>query len=366
MSGGFLEQMARGSAERVAQAKSRLGEGELLARARALPPPLPLALDARGFDLIAEVKLRSPAAGRFAPPSPPVPPGGAAPPSRPVPPGGAAPPNREPAAAARDLAPAARELTERVEGYARAGAAAVSVLTEPERFDGALEHLQAAAQALDALRVPAMRKDFLVDPYQVLEARVAGAGGVLVILRMLSESQAAALLDCARDMGLFVLLEAFDEADIDRAHAIVETRLAPARARRNAAPEAARAAGAAGPLVSGAAPITLLVGLNCRDLDTLQVVPGRLESLAGRLPVRVPRVAESGVGSAADAARVAAAGYDLALVGSALMTGGDPATLVRDLLAAGRGAIRRATDRRPAAASTDPRADGRAADRREH
>jgi indole-3-glycerol phosphate synthase len=292
MSGGFLEQMARSSAERVAQARSRVGEGELLARARALPSPPALALDARGFDLIAEFKQRSPAAGSLVP-------------------------------AARDLAAATRDLTERVAGYARAGAAAVSVLTEPACFDGSLEHLQAATRALAPVGVPAMRKDFLVDPYQVLEARVAGASGILVILRMLSERDTDALLDCAQEVGLFVLLEAFAEADIDRAHAIVEA--------------------------PGGAAATVLVGLNCRDLDTLQVVPGRLESLVDRLPAGVPRVAESGVGSATDAARIAAAGYDLALVGSALMTGGDPAVLVRDMLAAGRSAAaRRAGASQPA------------------
>ncbi len=293
---GFLAQMARSSAERVAQAKARVGESELRALARASPPPPPLALSARGFDLIAEVKLRSPAAGRLA---------------------------REAGA----LAARARGLADRVEDYARGGAAAVSVLTEPERFDGALEHLQIAARSLGAFRVPAMRKDFLVDPYQVLEARVAGAAGILLILRMLGERASEGLLDCARDLGLFVLLEAFDEADIDRAHAIVEARLA-----RESAPP-------------GAAQTALLVGLNCRDLDTLQVVPGRLESLVGRLPASVPRVAESGVASAADAARVAAAGYDLALVGSALMSGRDPAARVREMLAAGRRAAGRAADR---------------------
>ncbi len=308
MSGGFLEQMARSSAERTAKARSRVGEGELLARARASPLPPPLALSAQGFDLIAEFKQRSPAAGSLVP-------------------------------EARGLATETRDLTERVESYARAGAAAVSVLTEPTRFDGSLEHLQAATRTLDALRVPAMRKDFLVDPYQVLEARVAGAGGVLVILRMLSERQADALLDCARDLGLFVLLEAFDEADIDRAHAIVEARLAPARG---------------GTQRMG---IELLVGINCRDLDTLHVVPGRLESLVDRLPESVSRVAESGVGSAADAARVAAAGYDLALVGSALMTGGDPAVLVRDMLGAGRGAAGRGTTGRVAAVRATNRAE---------
>jgi len=290
MSAGFLERMAASSAARVAEAKARLGERELRARALDAPRPPPLALMTAGFDLIAELKLRSPAAGRLAD-------SGA---------GGSA-----------------EEVAARVQNYARAGAAAVSVLTEPTRFDGSLEHLEIAARALERprpysgaspeRRVPAMRKDFLVDPYQVLEARAAGAGGVLVILRMLTDDGAAALLDCAHELGLFALLEAFDEADIERAHAIVESR-------------------------HDAAPGTLLAGLNCRDLDTLQVVPGRLEALAGTLPKDIPRVAESGIASASDAARAAAAGYDLALVGSALMAASDPVGLVRDLLSAGRGA----------------------------
>jgi indole-3-glycerol phosphate synthase len=288
MSAGFLERMSSSSASRVARAKARVSERELRARALDTPRPPPLLLAAEGFDLVAELKLRSPAAGRLAGP----------------PQGGSA-----------------EEVAARVTSYARAGAAAVSVLTEPTRFDGSLAHLEAATRTLDRLpegassgrRVPAMRKDFLVDPYQVLEARAAGAGGVLIILRLLAENAAAALIDCAFELGLFVLLEAFDEADIERAHAMVESRRDAARG-------------------------TLLVGVNCRDLDTLQVVPGRLESLASTLPTRVPRVAESGVASAQDAARIAATGYDLALVGSALMAASEPAQLVRDLLVAGRGA----------------------------
>src|SRR2546430_17667050 len=87
-------------------------------------------------------------------------------------------------------------------------------LTEPSRFDGSLEHLASAARALAPLAVPAMRKDFLVDPYQVLEARAAGAGGGLVIVRMLSRSAIGALLDCARSLGLFLLLAGFDASVI--------------------------------------------------------------------------------------------------------------------------------------------------------
>jgi indole-3-glycerol phosphate synthase len=148
-----------------------------------------------------------------------------------------------------------------------------------------------------------------VDPYQLLEARALGAAGVLVIVRMLSRSEIDALLDCARSLGLFVLLEAFDARDIELLRELIEAH-------------------------AGANP--LLAGVNCRDLTTLQVVPQRLLELAPLLPARAPRVAESGVATAADARQIAAAGYQLALVGSALMQGADPGRLAAQLLAAGR------------------------------
>jgi indole-3-glycerol phosphate synthase len=273
VSAAFLEDMAAGSRARVRAAKQTRSEARLEVETRQTPAPPRLRLDASGFDLIAELKLRSPAAGQLGPPG------------------------ENPAA--------------RVTAYAQAGAAAISVLTEPSRFDGSLDHLASAAQALAPLAVPAMRKDFLVDPYQVLEARAAGAGGVLVIVRMLSRSEIDALLDCARSLGLFVLLEAFDARDIELLHELIEAH-------------------------AGANP--LLAGVNCRDLTTLQVVPQRLLELAPLLPARAPRVAESGVGSAADARQIAAAGYQLALVGSALMQADDPRALAAAVLAAGRAA----------------------------
>lgn len=272
MSGDFLTQMAAASRARVAAARELASDATVMARALASPQPPALRLSKSGFDLIAEVKLRSPALGA--------------------------------------LQPATEDLAVRVDGYACAGAAAVSILTEPSRFDGTLAHLELGARTLGR-RIPAMRKDFLVEPYQVMEARCAGAGGVLVIVRMLNTGEIDALLDCAARLGLFVLLEVFDESDIELAHRLTAQRA-------NASDQ-------------------LLVGVNCRDLRTLQIVPGRLESLCPSLPDNVPRVAESGVGTAADARRVAAAGYDLALVGSALMTSEDPARLLRDLLAGGRG-----------------------------
>jgi indole-3-glycerol phosphate synthase len=268
----FLAQMAATSRERVRAARAACPDAELLGRARDLPAPPPLRLQPGGFDLIAELKLRSPAAGFLGTPG--------------------------------------DSVAARVTAYARAGAAAVSVLTEPTRFDGSLEHLRLASRTLMSAGVPAMRKDFLVDPYQVIEARAAGAGGVLAILRLLSTDELETLVAQARSLGLFVLLEAFDEQDLERLRRFL------------------RRAGGEG----------LLAGVNSRDLKTLQVVPSRLEELADGLPRGIPRVAESGVGTAEDARRVAQAGYDLALVGSALMSGEDPAALAGAMLSAARAA----------------------------
>jgi len=275
MSEDFLDSMARSSRARVEAARAVEPDAAIWQRALALPAPPRLSLSPERFDLIAEVKLRSPAAGA--------------------------------------LKGGDENVTARVTQYAQAGAAAVSVLTEPARFDGSLDHLALAARALaDCGAVPAMRKDFLVDPYQVAEARLAGAGGILIILRMLSRADTDALLEAAARLKLFVLAETFDEADIAMAHDIVASPIA--------------------------RELDLLVGVNSRDLVTLKVVPGRLEMLVDGLPSTVPRVAESGVADGKDAARLSGAGYDMALVGSALMTNADPAWLLQDMLRAGRAA----------------------------
>ncbi|MDE2347467.1 MAG: indole-3-glycerol-phosphate synthase [Gammaproteobacteria bacterium] len=268
---GFLDEMARRSRQRADAAVRRESLGELERRATGTAPPPPLMLSAAGFDVIAEIKLRSPAAGV--------------------------------------LGHASDDWLGRATAYARAGAAAVSVLTEPSRFDGSLEHLARAAAALAPLGIPAMRKDFLVDPYQVIEARAQGAGGVLLILRMLSAAQAAEMLDSAFRHGLFVLLEAFDRDELERAG-----RLAAEHAGRGLA----------------------LAGLNCRDLQTLEVVPGRFAELAASLPGGAATVAESGVADVADAVALRRLGYRLALIGSALMTCADPAAFIRDVLRAAR------------------------------
>jgi indole-3-glycerol phosphate synthase len=274
--GDFLATMAAASRERVALAKRGMSAMELKRWAEGTPPPPALQLSPQGFDVIAEVKLRSPAVGQL----------------------------KE--AGEEDVA-------ERVDLYASAGAAAVSVLTEPDRFEGSLDDLEQASRALGK-RAPTMRKDVLVDPYQVAEARLAGAGGVLIIVRMLTTAELRALIGAAKQFGLFVLVECFDEADI-------------AVARDLAA--SAEAQGA-----------RLLIGVNSRNLVSLKVVPGRLEQLLPELPTNLPRVAESGIATAEDAARMAACGYELALVGSSLMTASDPKALLSSMLAAGRKARR--------------------------
>ena len=265
---GFLDDMARSSSARAARAQGIESSQNLERRARQAPSPPPLRLSPAGFDVIAELKLRSPALGA--------------------------------------LGSAAQPWASRVAAYARAGAAAVSVLTEPTRFDGSLEHLCEAARALAPYGVPAMRKDFIVDPYQVLEARAAGAGGVLIIVRMLSRAQFAELLETSLEHGLFVLVEAFDEADLELAAEFLAPR------HRAGEP--------------------ILVGVNCRDLQTLQVVKSRFATLAPRLPPGWPAVAESGVATAPDALAVKRLGYRLALIGTALMAQGEPGALLREIL----------------------------------
>jgi indole-3-glycerol phosphate synthase len=268
---GFLDEMARSSAARVLAAKQRESFAELQLRARQMPPGAALALSPAGFDVIAELKLRSPAAGV--------------------------------------LGDRTDDWLGRVAAYARGGAAAVSVLTEPTRFDGSLDHLRQAAAALAPLGVPTMRKDFLVDPYQVLEARAAGAGGVLVILRMCTRAQLVDLLDAALEHRMFVLLEAFDSADLALAREL---------------------------LVGRGGADRILVGINSRDLQTLKVVQRRFAELAPLLPKQSACVAESGVATPAEAADMRRLGYRLALIGTALMSCDDPAALLGEILNAAR------------------------------
>lgn len=269
---GLLTAMAQSSLTRLEQARARESEQALWTRASDMPPPPRLKLCAEGFDIIAECKLVSPSAG--------------------------------------DLSAHTTGVEQRVQEYGKGGACAVSVLTEPTRFGGTLQHLAQASAALAPLNVPTMRKDFLVDPYQVMEGRAAGAGGALVIVRMLDKSRITALLDCAAMLKMFVLLEAFDAADL----AVAQEVLAPRKAHNE----------------------QILVGLNCRDLDTLKIEFPRLEELAHLLPAGYAHVAESGVASAQDVRTAVEVGYHVALIGTTLMGSPEPRKLLGELLAAGR------------------------------
>jgi indole-3-glycerol phosphate synthase len=277
---GLLSDMNQSNQLRVQQAKLRVPEAALRAGIRATPAPPKLVLPNVGFDLIAELKLRSPSLG--------------------------------------ELAAHTTDPVRRLEAYAKGGASVCSILTEPSRFDGNLDHLQVAADELRPYGVPAMRKDFLVEPYQVLEARAHGASGVLLIVRMVPRYDLIAMLDCAAELGLFVLLEAFDADDLEVAGQL-------ARERRGRDEQ-------------------VLMGLNCRDLETLQIDFQRFARLRGRMPLDWPSVAESGIATPEDAAHVAALGYRMALVGTTLMRRPDPECAVRDLIEAGRGALRPARE----------------------
>jgi len=178
--------------------------------------------------------------------------------------------------------------------YARGGAAAISVLTEERRFGGSLADLRAVRAAVD---VPVLRKDFIVTPYQLLEARAAGADLVLLIVAALDDDTLRRLHDEARELGLTVLVEVHDDAETERAVAL------------------------------GAE----LIGVNARNLRTLAVDPDTFGRLAPLVPPERVLVAESGIAGPADAAGFAELGARAVLVGEALVRDGDPEAAVRAL-----------------------------------
>jgi indole-3-glycerol phosphate synthase len=186
--------------------------------------------------------------------------------------------------------------------YARAGAAAISVLTEPSFFDGAVEHLSAVRKAVD---IPVLRKDFIVTDYQLLEARAAGADAVLLIVAAVDYSSPGLrgpafqdLYGSARALELDVLVEVHDESELDRA------------------------------LNAGAD----IVGVNNRNLRTLDVTLDVTRRLASRIPNGIVRVAESGLKTPDDIAALASIGYDAFLVGERFMTATDPGEALRELI----------------------------------
>lgn len=257
----YLDDLLAGARARVAQAAARESLDALRERAREVPvgPPLREALAGEGVAVIAEIKRASPSKGALAP---------------------------------------GLDAPRHARAYVDGGAAAVSVLTEPDRFQGSLADLADVA----ALGFPTLRKDFLVDRYQVWEARAAGASAVLLIVAALDEPTLALLHDEAAAAGLDALVEVHDAAEA-------------AAARRIDA---------------------RIVGINARDLRSFEIDPTTFGRLRADLDDDVIAVAESGVQGPADVRRAAADGADAVLVGEALVRADDPAAAVASLVAAGR------------------------------
>ena len=233
----------------AAELESRLGPAR---RGR----PFSEALIAEGISLIAEMKRASPSKGPIRPEA---------------------------------------TVTEVVSAYQRAGASAVSVLTEPNWFGGSLDDLVAARAACD---LPLLRKDFVVDEYQLLEARVAGADAVLLIVAALERGRMEELMGAASDLGLDVLVEVHDEKEVETA------------------------------VEAGAE----VIGINNRDLHSLEVDLETTFELLADVPAGTVVVAESGITENEDVERLERAGVDAILVGEALMRADDPVRAVRELL----------------------------------
>ncbi|TJZ54282.1 indole-3-glycerol phosphate synthase TrpC [Streptomyces piniterrae] len=259
-----LDELVEGARADMADRRRDISQAELADRAADFGPGGPdcvaLLRGTDGVKVIAEVKRASPSKGALAEIA-------------------------DPAALAAD--------------YQAGGASAVSVLTERRRFGGSLADLDAVRARVE---VPLLRKDFIVDPYQLWEARAHGASLALLIVAALEQPQLAELLAQAVEIGLTPLVEVHDEAEAERA------------------------------VAAGAR----LVGVNARNLRTLEVDRATFARVAPVLPDDVVRIAESGVRGPQDVVEYAAHGADAVLVGESVVTGGSPREAVAALVAAGR------------------------------
>lgn len=182
--------------------------------------------------------------------------------------------------------------------YQTGGASAISVLTEQRRFGGSLDDLREVRAAVE---VPVLRKDFIADPYQVFEARAAGADLVLLMATVLEQKELSELYALVGQLGMTALVEAHSAEEVARSVDVGAT----------------------------------VIGINARDLKTFQLDRDLFGTLAGAIPSGVVRVAESAVTSPADVAHYREAGADVVLIGEALVTGEDPVTTLESFLAAG-------------------------------
>jgi indole-3-glycerol phosphate synthase len=253
----ILEEIVRARCRDVETAKRSLPLESLATRARRRKPrDFRRALSGSGMSIIAEMKKASPSAGVL---------------------------RREylPSVIAR--------------GYERAGAAALSVLTEPRFFDGDLRHI---AEARRAVALPVLRKDFIVDEYQITEAAAAGADAVLLVARILTARQLATFVEQCDSLRLSPLVEIYDEEDVGKAKA------------------------------SGAE----IIGINNRDLRSMRVSIERTLTLAPLIPPGRIIVSESGIRGRDDLARLMAAGVRAALIGESLLTEEDPGLALARML----------------------------------
>ncbi|MFD4183057.1 indole-3-glycerol phosphate synthase TrpC [Rhodococcus sp. NPDC058514] len=256
-----LDSILDGVRADVAARESVLDFGAVKAAAAAAPAALDAAaaLRAPGIGVIAEVKRASPSKGALS-----------------------------------DIA----DPAELALAYQQGGARVISVLTEERRFRGSLADLDAVRAAVT---IPVLRKDFIVGPYQIHEARAHGADVILLIVAALEQDALASLLDRTESLGMTALVEVHTEEEADRA------------------------------LEAGAS----VIGINARNLKTLEVDRDTFARIAPGLPTEVIKIAESGVRGTADLLAYAGAGADAVLVGEGLVTSGDPRTAVKDLVAAG-------------------------------
>ena len=190
----------------------------------------------------------------------------------------------------------------------QSGAACLSVLTDEQFFQGSLRNLELASQSV---HIPCLRKDFIVDEYQILEARAHRADAILLIVAALDQDQLVALYRHAKDLGLDALVEVHDSAELDRA------------------------------LAAGCD----LIGVNNRNLHTFEVSLNTSVELAPRIPADVVKVAESGIDSAADISRLRDSGFEAFLIGERLMRAPHPGDTLRELLGSCRLAREGAGDR---------------------
>ncbi|MFZ2964161.1 MAG: indole-3-glycerol phosphate synthase TrpC [Rhodoglobus sp.] len=257
----MLADLVAGALQDASDRRAALGLAEVEAAALAAPAPVDAIAALRPRDavhIIAEIKRASPSRGSLAE----------------IP---------DPASLAVS--------------YEAGGASAISVLTEGRRFGGSLDDLR-AVRAVTAL--PVLRKDFIADPYQVFEARAAGADLALLIVAALDERTLASLFALIGELGMTALVETHSAEEVSRAVDL------------------------------GAG----LIGVNARDLSTFELDQDLFGRLADAIPSGVIRVAESAVKTPADVAHYRRAGADAVLVGEALVTGGDPAGTLREFLAA--------------------------------